>query len=112
MEDNPIQTEVVVTVSVVGCLLLLLFVTLLCIFKQRRRTIGRGTHERQEDVNPTYGDYIDPDPRMEVEDTNNYYSSDYRAGTGTSKVTDNNPDYERPVVINLLFNKTIFQLML
>ena len=93
MENNPFQTEVVVTVSALGCLLFL-FITLLCIFKQRRRTISRGTHARQEDINPTYGDYFDPDPRMEVEDTNDYYSSDYEAGTGTSKTTDNNPDYE------------------
>ena len=47
-----------------------------------------------DDENPTYGDYFDPDPRMEVEDTNDYYSSDYEAGTGRSKTTDNNPYYE------------------
>ena len=46
------------------------------------------------DENATYGDYSDPDPRMEVEDTNDYYSSDYEAGTGRSRVTDNNPYYE------------------
>ena len=33
------------------------------------------------DENETYGDYYDPDQRMEVEDTNAYYSSDYEAGT-------------------------------
>ena len=92
VDDNPIKTEIAVTVAVLGCLLLL--IALLCIFKQRRRTISRGTHARQEDVNPTYGDYSDPDPRMEVEDTNDYYSSDYEAGTGTSRTTDNNPYYE------------------
>ena len=92
MDNNPIQTEAVVTVSVLGCLLLLFII--LCIFNQRRRTIGRATHARQEDVNPTYGDYFDPDLRMEVEDTDDYYSSDYEAGTGTSRTTDKNPDYE------------------
>ena len=49
---------------------------------------------RDEDENPTYGDYYDPNPRMEVEDTNAYYSSDYEAGTGMSRTTDNNPYYE------------------
>ena len=46
------------------------------------------------DENATYGDYFDPDQRMEVEDTNDYYSSDYEAGTGLSRATDNNPYYE------------------
>ena len=46
----------------------------------------------QEDENPTYGHYSDPDPRMEIEDSNAYYSSDYEAGT--SRTTDNNPYYE------------------
>ena len=44
-----------------------------------------------DDLNPTYGDYVDPDPTVEVEDTNDYYSSDYEAGT--SRMTDNNPYY-------------------
>ena len=47
----------------------------------------------QDDENPVYGDYFDPDPRMEVEDTNDYYSSDYEP-VGTSRATDNNPLYE------------------
>ena len=47
---------------------------------------------RDEDENPTYGDYFVPDPRAEVEDTNANYSSDYEAGT--SRTTDNNPYYE------------------
>ena len=46
------------------------------------------------DENATYGDYSDPDYRMEVEDNNDYYSSDYEAGTGTSRTTDNNSCYE------------------
>ena len=46
------------------------------------------------DENETYGDYYDPDQRMEVEDTNAYYSSHYEAGTGTSRTMDNNPYYE------------------
>ena len=31
------------------------------------------------DENSTYGNYSDTDYRMEVEDTNGYYSSDYEA---------------------------------
>ena len=46
----------------------------------------------KSDENATYGDYIDPDQRMEVEDSNAYYSSDYEPGT--SRTTDNNPYYE------------------
>ena len=51
----------------------------------------RGEMQKDVDENPTYGDYFDPNPRMEVEDTNVYYSSDYEAGTGRSRATDNNP---------------------
>ena len=89
---SPIPTEVAVTVSVLA-LLLLLCIILLCIFK-RRRAKRRAADVRYEDENPTYGDYFDPNPRVEVEDTNAYYSSDYEAGTGTSRTTDNNPYYE------------------
>ena len=92
--DNniPITTEVIAMVSVFGCLLLLL-ISVLCIWQRRKamRSTGDVTHE---DENPTYGDYFDPDPRAEVEDTNDYYSSDYEAGTGLSRATDNNPYYE------------------
>ena len=88
------ETEIVVTASVLGCLLPLLFIILLCILMQRRRTKRRAAEVTDVDENPVYGYYFDPDPRMEVEDTNDYYSSDYEAGTGTSKTTDNNPYYE------------------
>jgi len=83
-----------VAVSVSGILLLLLLIILLCIFKQRKEKRRRASEVTQDDENPVYGDYSDPDPRMEVEDTNDYYSSDYEAGTGTSRTTDNNPYYE------------------
>ena len=44
------------------------------------------------DENPTYGDYYDPNPVMEVEDSNDYYSSTvYEADT--SRTTDNNSQY-------------------
>ena len=88
---SSIQTGVAITVSVLGILLLLIII-LLCIFKQRRRRTAADTQD--EDENPTYGDYFDPDPIVEVEDSNAYYSSDYEAGTGTSRITDINPDYE------------------
>ena len=48
----------------------------------------------RDDENPVYGVYFESDPRMEVEDNNDYYSSDYEAGTGKSRATDNNPYYE------------------
>ena len=49
------------------------------------------------DENPTYGDYYDPDPVMEVEDNNVYYSnsSDYSTTyeARLSRTTDNNSLY-------------------
>jgi len=96
---SPMSAEVTVTVSVLA-LLLLLTIILLCIFKQQRAR-RRAAEVRADDVNPTYGDYYDPDdyydpnPRVEVEDSNAYYcSSDYEAETGTSRTTDKNPYYE------------------
>ena len=90
------QIGVVATVSILalalGALLLLLTI-LVFIFKQRM-TRRRAANVIKGDENETYGDYSDPDYRMEVEDTNVYYSSDYEAGTGTSRATDNNPYYE------------------
>ena len=92
MAVSPIRASVISTVSVVGFLLVLIL-SLLCFFKQRR-AMRRAVDVRDEDENPTYGDYFDPDPIVEVEDSNAYYSSDYEAGTGTSRITDINPDYE------------------
>ena len=89
---SPIQTGAVITVSVLGFLLLLILI-LLCIFKQRKAR-RRAADVIDEDENPTYGDYFDPDPIAEVEDNNAYYSSDYEAGTGTTRITDDNPYYE------------------
>ena len=90
------HTDVVATVSILalalGALLLLLTI-LVFIFKQRM-TRRRAANVIKNDENETYGDYSDPDYRMEVEDTNVYYSSDNEAGTGTSRATDNNPYYE------------------
>ena len=85
------QTGVIVTASILGPLLLLIAI-IVCIFKQRK-TRNRAANVIKTDENATYGDYSDPDPRMEVEDTNDYYSSDYEAGTGT-RTTDINPYYE------------------
>ena len=66
-----------VAVSVSGFLLLLLLIVLLCIFKQQKAKKERraAAEVTQEDENPVYGDYVDPDPTAEVEDTNAYYSS-------------------------------------
>ena len=46
------------------------------------------------DLNPEYGNYEDPDPVVEVVDTNDYYFSDYEVGSGRSAIRDNNPYYE------------------
>ena len=83
-------TIVVITASALVSLLLLIAI-LLCIFKQRKAR-RRAANVIKTDENATYGDYSDPDARMEVEDSNAYYSSDYEAGT--SRTMDNNPDYE------------------
>ena len=92
MLDIQSQTGIIITASFLGVLLLLIL-TFLCIFKQRRKR-RRVADVRGEDENPTYGDYFDPDPIVEVEDCNVYYSSDYEAATGTSRTMDNNPYYE------------------
>ena len=69
----------------------LLIFSLLFLIKQRN---GRQGTERTSgvDLNPTYGDYVDPDPRVEVVDNNENYSPEYVIGT--SRITDNNPYYE------------------
>ena len=65
-----------------------------CVLKQRTRKKS-GNNCADTDENPTYGDYYyDPNPTSEVEDSNAYYASDYEAGTGMGRVTDNNPLYE------------------
>ena len=67
---------------------------LFCFFKQRKARGNAGNFE-DTDENPTYGDYYyDSNPTSEVEDSNVYYASDYEAGTGMGRVTDNNPLYE------------------
>ena len=63
---------------------------LLFVFKQRRAT----ENLKDTDENPTYGDYYDPNPTSEVEDSNIYYSLDYEAGTEKNRIKDNNPLYE------------------
>ena len=85
------STIVVITASALVSLLLLIAI-LLWIFKQQKAR-RRAVNVIKTDENATYGDYFDPDPRMEVEDSNAYYSSDYEAGT--SRTTDNNPYYEQ-----------------
>ena len=86
-----LQTGIAITVPILGVLLLLIAI-LLCIFKQRMAKRRTAANVTKTDENATYGDYFDPDQRMEVEDSNAYYSSDYEAGT--SRTTDNNPYYE------------------
>ena len=69
MTDSTMQTGVI-TASVLGVLLLLIII-LLCIFKQQRAR-RRAADVRGDDANPTYRDYYDPDPILEVEDSNAY----------------------------------------
>ena len=44
------------------------------------------------DINDTYGDYSDPDPVMEMEDSNLDYTGLYEEGTTMAR--DNNSQYE------------------
>ena len=88
-----------ITVLIAICgsalLLFLLFFVCLCILKQRKARRRAAVVARADvDENPVYGVYFDPNPRMEMVDRNVNYSSDYEAGTGTSRTTDNNPYYE------------------
>ena len=45
----------------------------------------------KEDINDTYGDYSDPDPVVEMVDSNDYYTGVYEAGTTMTR--DNNSQY-------------------
>ena len=63
------------------------------IFK-RRQTQHVHQDVQHRDLNPEYGNYEDPDPVVEVVDTNDYYFSDYEVGSGRSVIRDNNPYYE------------------
>ena len=90
---NPAIVGIAIIASVL-LLLLLLVIAFLCVFKKRRTRRRAGKVTKSDGANPSYGDYSDPDQRMEVEDSNAYYSSDYEAGTGRSRATDNNPYYE------------------
>ena len=71
-----------------------LLTILFCIFKKQKARRKRAADVTRDDENPVYGIYFDSDPRMEVEDNNDYYSSDYETAEETSRATDNNPLYE------------------
>ena len=62
----------------------------LCICKRRK---ARNLAEKimKEDINDTYGDYSDPDPVVEMVDSNGYYTGVYEAGTTMTR--DNNSQY-------------------
>ena len=64
-----------------------------CILKQQKAK-KRNQNATHTDENPVYGDYYYSDPKAEAVDTNDYYSSDYEEGTGTSRTIDNNQYYE------------------
>ena len=78
---------------IVLSILLLFLLTLVCVIRLRRARREASKVTKSEE-NPSYDTYPHPDPRMEVKDNNAYYSSDYEAGAGRSRTTDNNPYYE------------------
>ena len=86
-----IPPSIIIGVSVSAIFLLLI---LFCIFKQQRAKRKRAADVTRDDENPVYGVYFESDPRMEVEDNNDYYSSDYETAEETSRATDNNPLYD------------------
>ena len=86
------QTAVVATV--VAVLLFTVFLIILFCILKKSKTKKRKQNTTHTDVNPVYGDYYYPEPKAEAVDTNDYYSSDYEEGTGTSRTTDNNEYYE------------------
>ena len=95
--DQSSTGSIIVTASASASgplLLLIVILFCICIFKQRSTRRMGAAKVIKTDENATYGDYSDPDYRMEVEDNNDYYSSDYEAWTGTSRTTDNNSYYE------------------
>jgi len=68
-------------------------IAIVFVFAKNRRRARQSTERASGvDLNPTYGDYVDPDPRVEVVDNNENYSPEYVIGT--SRLTDNNPYYE------------------
>ena len=69
--------------------LLLLLAVVFAVHKCFKDKIGRPI--MKEDVNDIYGDYSDPDPVVEVTDSNPYYTGDYEAGTTMTR--DNNSQY-------------------
>ena len=83
--------SIVVAVTVSSLLLALFIVSPWFLIKLRKARQGT-EHASGADLNPTYGDYIDPDPRVEVVDNNENYSPEYVIGS--SRITDNNPYYE------------------
>ena len=90
---NP-AIAIIISVPLVLLLLLLLVITFHCVFKKRRTRRKAAKVTKSDGENPNYGDYSDSDLKMEVKDSNAYYSSDYEAGMGGSRATDNNPYYE------------------
>ena len=88
-KDDQFPTEIVITLSLLALILLLL---ILLFALKHLRTKTRSVEQTRVEINQVYGDYVDPDPTVEVEDTNAYYSSDYEAGK--SRMTDNNLYYQ------------------
>ena len=86
-----VQLEIIVGLS--SLLSLFLVPLLVCVFIKQRKSSRQNANDRPStDLNPTYGDYIDPDPRVEFVDNNENYSSEYVSRT--SRMTDNNPHYK------------------
>ena len=89
--EGSFPTIIVTTVSILGLILLLLI--LFFLFKRQQTKEATVAKTPTKEMNPVYGDYyVDPEPTVEVKDTNAYYSSEYESGT--SRTTDNNTYYE------------------
>ena len=93
------QMEQIIFLLIFLGFLLILIITVYCNWKQRE--------QRRNAANHTCGDNIDPDARVEVEDSNAYYSTDYEAGPGTSR-TDYNPYYEWKKNFHAIRNRKIY----
>ena len=87
------QTVLAISGSIALGLFLLASLGITIYICKRRKARNLAENVTDIDENHTYGNYDYPDPVMEVEDINDYYSSTvYEANT--SRTTDNNSRYE------------------
>ena len=88
-----LHTVLAISGGVIGVFLLTSIGVAFCLCKRRKaRKVAENVTDIDIDVNPTYGDYYDPDPVVEVEDINDYYTGVYQDGSTMTR--DNNSQYE------------------